>query len=936
VFGATEPATTFGRAAELDVLTRGLVAAQSGRGGALLITGEAGIGKSRMLAEAEWRASARGMAVLHGRSVQRGGPYRPIAEALVSAAPPGLAADPRLAPYRSVLARLLPGWPGAARADRSLVDPVVLLGEAVLELLAVISEPGGVVLVVDDLHWADPDSLALLGYLAGRVEASRVLLVGAARDDEPGGPALHDLSHHASTTVLPLHRLHALDIGALARDRVDGLTDGSVELVVHASDGLPLLVEELAAALDPSDGAGDGRADLTVPRTLAELTYRRLDSLPATVQDVLHTAAILGGLDWELLPAAGGFDEDDVARALRAGMEASLLVLDPAAEGSLRWRHALTRDAVLARLLPLERASLARRAAEALDTGELAGDRMLLVAELYALCGRGGDAARLLLDAADAAVDAGALGTAEQMLRRAIALAPGDHDLTVQLVRVLSLAGRADEATTVGTSILDAVHGERRVLLCLHLARAAVSAERWADAARFLAPVADSADPRVDALRAHVALGEQDVARSIELAGEAATAAELAGRPEAVCEALEIVGRGLRRVDPDASEEAFARAERLAGEHGLTVWRIRALSELGANDLLRNGRLDRLEEAQLRALDAGMLALVAVLDVQMSACLTLRDGPSSALPSAERAMERAERLRLAQVGAVARYFAAMGRLYAGETAAAKRLIDQARTLAPDSVDVRVWSADLWGWAAWLDGDPATAATIFGDGLDLRRNRAASPAPTFGFWAVLRTALDPEDDGPRETLRASDVLIHACNSGSLRYADAVAAAHRGDTERADRLVVAGDDMMAAHTAWRHMLRVALAETAARERFGEPEAWLRAALADFEGTKEVRQLRLCRELMRRLGYPIPRAQRGAAGVPAWLRERGVTPREVEVLELVEEGLTNAEIAARLYLSTRTVETHVANLLAKTGLPSRVALRDGRVRSGEALSP
>ena len=162
-----------GRGNELDVLTRLLSAAKAGTGGTLLITGEAGIGKTRLLAEVTSLAEAENVFTLVGRSVVGSGPFRPLVEALLPAASSALADDDRLLPYRSVLGRLLPGWPDLAGSDARLVDPVVILGEAVLALVRAIAGPGAVVVALDDLHWADPDSFALLGYLAGRVTTFR-------------------------------------------------------------------------------------------------------------------------------------------------------------------------------------------------------------------------------------------------------------------------------------------------------------------------------------------------------------------------------------------------------------------------------------------------------------------------------------------------------------------------------------------------------------------------------------------------------------------------------------------------------------------------------------------------------------------------------------------------------------------------------------------
>jgi DNA-binding CsgD family transcriptional regulator len=191
--------------------------------------------------------------------------------------------------------------------------------------------------------------------------------------------------------------------------------------------------------------------------------------------------------------------------------------------------------------------------------------------------------------------------------------------------------------------------------------------------------------------------------------------------------------------------------------------------------------------------------------------------------------------------------------------------------------------------------------------------------------LLRTLADPGDTA-REELRRAAVLVHAANLAALRYCDAVAAARAVGQAEANRLFAAGDDELGDCSWCRHLLHLMLVERAVAEGFVTPQQWLRGALAFLEPTGEVRLTRLCRELMRESGMAVPRAGRAGVAVPQALRELGVTPRELEVLQLVRRGLTNPEIAAQLYLSTRTVETHVAHLLAKTGVGSRRRLAAG----------
>ncbi|MFD2091147.1 ATP-binding protein [Blastococcus deserti] len=927
---------TVGREHELAVLDRRLLEAQRGRGGLLVVTGEAGIGKSRMLAEADRRARARGIPVLTGRAVEGAGAFRPLAEALLPAAPATLAEDPRLTPYRPVLARLLPGWPAERAPVPSLVDPLVEIGEAVLALLTVLGDEGrsgGVLLLLDDLHWADRDTLALLGYLAGRLTGAGVLAVAAARDDDADRAAVGQLLRHPGAEALPLTPLGPEDVLELAADRAGTrLSPEVARFVTEASDGLPLLVEELVEAVEASGGHPPS-TPRRVPRTLAALTARRLARLPPTARDVVRAAAVLGGgVDWRLLPAVSGADEGTVAEALRLAVDAQLVVPEPAATGGLHWRHALTKDAVLATLLPPERAALARRAVGALcgdDPARLSGERLVLVTELMVAAGQDAEAAGLLLRIARDAVAAGALRTAEDALLRALDLAGPRGGLrtalTVEHVRVLALAGRPHEAEALGDRVLDTVHGERRVELCLHMARAAAVAERFADAARHLAPVAAVDDARVQALRAAVALGRGDLDDALAIAGVAVETAERDGRHEAACEALEVVGRCLRRVDPAAAERALDRSERLADRHGLHVWRVRALSELGAMDLLRTGRSDRLEEARRLAVRAGMLATAAVLDVQLSGCVSVRDGHVAALPYAIRGIEAADRLGLPAAGAAARFFLALARLCAGDAEPVEPLLAEAAGLAPDLVDVAFRVAGVRAWAAWLDGDDAAALDLFDRAVAPLRGRPdAAPTPYWGQWALLRTLATPGDARAADHLRQARVDVQAGNRAALAYVEAIAAARAGRADDAGRLFAVGDEAVTGHPYWRHVLHLMMAGAAAEEGFGAPERWLRAALADLEPAGEVALARRCREQMRRLGLPLPRTGRNGSAVPPGLRRLGVTAREAEVLELVRQGMSNPQIAARLVLSVRTVETHVANLLAKLGVRSRTELR------------
>jgi DNA-binding CsgD family transcriptional regulator len=167
-----------------------------------------------------------------------------------------------------------------------------------------------------------------------------------------------------------------------------------------------------------------------------------------------------------------------------------------------------------------------------------------------------------------------------------------------------------------------------------------------------------------------------------------------------------------------------------------------------------------------------------------------------------------------------------------------------------------------------------------------------------------------------------------NRGAVRYADAVVAGRAGDRVGAQRALVDGDALLAPTPWWQRFLRTFTLEAAVTEGWADPVPMLRVDLAHFERAGEDPMARLVRDLLRRAGAPTRRG-RGDSTVPIGLRAVGVTSRDMDVLRLLDEGLSNADIGARLFLSPRTVETHVANLLMKSGASNRadlVAWADG----------
>ena len=230
--------TLVGREPERATLRGPLDEATRGRGRLVVILGEPGIGKSALVADLTAYAVDSGAAVLTGRATERGGAYRPIAEALMPAVRAGLVRETEdLRPFRTALGRVLPGWASSWPAEPG-IDPVLLLGEGVLHLLLAVDAPVRV-LVLDGMQDADPDTTALLAYLAPAVEQLPILIV-ATQIDHPPAPQLNRLP----ATRIRLTRLSAVETAALV-DHIRVLSPRSREAIVQRAEGLPLVAAEL-------------------------------------------------------------------------------------------------------------------------------------------------------------------------------------------------------------------------------------------------------------------------------------------------------------------------------------------------------------------------------------------------------------------------------------------------------------------------------------------------------------------------------------------------------------------------------------------------------------------------------------------------------------------------------------------------------------------
>ena len=930
-----------GRGVELGELRERLAELRAtGTGGLVLISGEAGVGKSRLVREFAAGAERAGMSVLIGRAVPDGEPYRPLVEALGGALRErGLPDDETLQPYLPVLAAVLPdaAEPGG-RADRR---GGAALGEAVLRLLAALahrSAGAGTLLVLEDLHWVDPDTLTVLTYLAHAAESSPVMLVVTSRTELAPPQSLLDLVVATGSGELPLERLDDDDVRELIEVCLTGRPpEAVVAFVRDNADGLPLLIEELltglrsVGALDPA-GRLVGPLTPAVPRTFAATVRHRVEDLDPAARSVLQAAAVLGRrFDWRLLPEVTGLAEAEVLAALRAGVRSGLIRAGNGDTGDMfEFRHALTGEAIRDDLLPPERRALAHAAAEIVERRD--PEAYALAAGLRAAAGEDERAAELSVAAGREAAGQGALASADLLLCRAADLASAP-ELVAQaereLLTVLAAKGDAERSLALGERLLR--DGDESVRLVL--AEVGAEAERWDVAAAYLSAVPDDGDPRLSVLVARLAYarGEPERARQIALATlQAARDRELWS---VACQALEVIGRVARIDDAARARDAFAAAEALACEHGLPTSRVSALHELGTVDLLQDGSTARLEQARQLAEEAGVLGKAATLDLQIGAGL-LHGDPARGLEHARRCADLARRLRADRLHATAICFQAIAYIELGDREQAERATAQALTLAPDDLDI---NAAVWGQIRAHDALLADDLPRLLESLDkaadyLRRSPSTAATPIRGLWALVRTLSGQDGDLARAEARPWSVNWE--NASLLGYAEAVACGRRSRQREADRELGAADRAMAALPWWQHRVRLLVADDALADHWGDPVGWAREALPVFAGRGETRLASRCREVLRKAGAPVPRPGRGDTPVPSSLRALGVTSREVDVLRLMGEGLTNTAIAQRLVLSPRTIETHAANLVTKTGVSNRaglVALARARIKSG-----
>lgn len=935
-----------GRAAELAVLEESLVAATAGRGGMLLIAGEAGVGKTR-LARAAFAQSD--LAVLAAAaSPDSATPFAPIVAGLRSylhRAPDGLR---DVGPLAAHLALLMPELgPVPAASDRPT------LFEAVRCAFAAAARRRPVAVFLDDLHWADAATLELLPTLVSWLEGERILIVGAYRNDElPRGHAVRrlrtELRRAGRLRELAIGPLDAAETAVVAARFLGGRPSPRLASVLHdRSQGIPFVIEELAIGLAEAgrlqvDSAGvelAGGEAVPIPDTVRDAVLIRLGVLPAGARQVLDAMAVVGvSFDLELIVALVG-EEDGLTEVIERGFVVE------GASGQGAFRHALTREVLYAEVPWPRRRALHRRVATAL---EAAGAPPGRVAEHW-LAGREPERARhALLAAAERSWAVHAYRDAAEAARRALELWPDDGDEPTRLA-VLDRLGRCaqlagDLASAVGAweeaaaghrhagNALALAGAERHLAGVLELQgaweRALVARQAAAEDFGAAGLPAEAAAERL-AAAAHLH-GAGRFGAALPLAAAAQRDAERAGRADLLARAIALDGSLRAKLGEVEAGIARARAGlALALAHGQPAAAAEAYQRL-ATALEHAEDYAAARETYRRAHAVCEEQGIAGVGQVCLACL------GNLLWQAgdwEEAFARCEEVRgsgdaTPLIRAVATWIAGCIVAAKGEAKRARPLLHSALAAAQHHEYTNMEIGTTW-WLARadeLDGDPeaalARARTAFARWARTEERHYVVPDLRWGatFFAGRGAAGDlaacanglAEIAAATGRAEALSALAHALGETALLDGDAAQAAlHFGRAlellrglelpyDRAQVLLRSGTALAAAGQQELGIEHLTDAYRSARKLGARPLAE-RAARA-----------------LAALGEPVERRLgRRAAGR---LERGGLSRRELEIIRRLALGRTNKEIARELFLSERTVEMHVGNALAKLDCRSR----------------
>ncbi|MFE4470113.1 AAA family ATPase [Leifsonia sp. NPDC056824] len=938
-----------GRAAELAAMRDVFAAGSAGVARVALVSGEAGIGKTRLidefLHEIEAAPHRPPVVVATGQCVDLGdfgAPFTPIRRMLRELYAAVGDRDFRDAAGAALAVKALCALVPELAPDSDITPdvPPEFIGEAVERVVAGLGQARHLVLVFEDMHWADPATLALMTALSITPRSAHVTTVMTYRSDEVGlAHPLHallaELDRHRTVTTLPLTRLEAADAEQIARAVSAGLGHDKAAAIAARSEGVPFFIEELAE-LD---------VGTPLPVTLRDVVLARYERLSPLAAGVVATVAVGGvHVDDDLVAEVYDGGPDSLRIGLREAIEASVLVTEG---DGYRFRHALIQEAVHDVLLPGERVELharyasslhrrvsaghrehaaelaehwlrARRIPEAFDAVLVArdhandtlapisaatlGERLL---ELWSLVPdaqvrAGLSRAAVALEVARAYEDAGERGRAFTAAEAGLRLAePGETLLRSRLLFEIGSrhrsAGRRDKASE-----------------CFLAARRLLDADGEPDERALLA--------RIDATRAIT--DERLASTAREVTDRAVALAEGAGDPASLTYALFSRAHWLDEWgDFDGGGVALRRAAAVAADVGT---HLAAMVNLTGH-LLLIGEYQEGIEVGRRAYDEAIAAgqergLGAFLSLNLAETAIDLGDVEFGVACGERALPFLPTTPYFQNCIL--LVLAMAALWDDDGDRSRALREREKeVVADDGNDENIVGRLLLdGYAALTEAEPhhpVEGSDALGERiltvLDWERpGRTEYLLPMAGWLAMREPAL-------RDRLLPAIQHARAIPSTGPQSAafGAVACAFTDDTVSAWRDALAQAEEGRIPNRYVHLARLRLAEALLESRRrDEAAALLERVVAEAPGRGASLIARWARELIirARLNLPdvVPRAD--AAGAPP------LTRRERQILALVAEGLTNREIAGRLYISPKTVSVHVSAILAKLGAANR----------------
>ena len=958
-----------GRERELDLLVSAYAAAADESPRVVLIGGEAGIGKSRLVSELADAVGRSGGRVMIGACLDLadgGLPLLPLAEALrgLARTTPWEDLERMLGPVRPQLARLVPAL-GDEPSETDEPLAAARMEEGVLAIIGRLAADRPTLLVFEDVHWIDRASRDLVTFLARNLSTEPLLVVLTSRSEDLETDTARWLAELARQ-----QRVERLDLARLDREAVrvqmaallGAEPDGRVvERTWRRSDGNPYFVEELATA-------GESRP----PTSLVDSLTGRLAVLSPATREIVRIVALGGrSIDEALLVAVADRPVTEVRSALREAAERRVLVMG--ADGRIGFRHALVREVAESELLAGEQRELHERLASVLaERSDLAEPSPAGAAAEFAFhweaAGRGEEALAAAIEAGQAASHVAAWADADRQYERALRLAddapmPEGTD-RVELLRraaeAAELSGdmtRAQELVDRALAASDGPPDERVALL--HARRgylrwtqgdndgSLAAYERGLSLLPADSPTAARARILGSVASAMLGLGRYD--DGIAAATDGVATAEAAGAKPEEARARNVLGSILvARGDVEGGIAQLERSADLAAEAGPSDMRVIGPYNLAVN-LAMAGRLREAQDAAARGVEAARTEGLqrrygmdlAALEGDVLTRLGRWDDAAGVMDVG---------LALDPSGRGTIYLAtARGRLEAlrGDVATARRWFDAADELAEGQID-----ADLAGFLARARAEAALAEGNADAALEIARaglvplegaddHFVRSPLLVLAIQAAADVA-EARGEGAataQATVRpyAAELEGHAESSAPMvaaLRAHAVAESSRLDgssspdrwTDAADRFDEIPDPYGVAYARFRSA-EATLRRDGVKADVG---ALVRGAAAGASALGALPLHRSIETLARRARVSMEQPEPKPPAAPRRVSAGGLSAREIEVLRLVADGRSNGEIGEALFISRKTAGVHVTHILDKLGVANRVeaAMAAGRL--------